>query len=118
MDESILTTIKMLLGCTEEDTSYDSQIITDINSVFSILTQLGIGPKDGFIISDKSNVWSEFIDDKKELYMVKSYIYLKVKLMFDPPLSGGAMDVIERGIREFEWRLNSAIDYPSESEMK
>ena len=73
--ESILTSIKLLLGITEDYDYFDAQIITHINSVFMILTQLGVGPPEGFIINDKSNTWNEFIPDGKNLELVKSYIH-------------------------------------------
>lgn len=104
--ESILTSIKKLLGMTEDYTAYDDQIIININSVFMILTQLGIGPEDGFTIKDKEAVWSDFIPDETKWEMVKSYIYLKVKLLFDPPSNSSVIESINRQINEFEWRLN------------
>lgn len=104
-DESILTSIKLALGITEEDTAFDPQIIMFINSVFPSLLQLGVGPEGGYAIKDNSNIWSEFINDDLKLENVKTYIYLKVKLIFDPPASSSTIDVIERIIKEIEWRL-------------
>lgn len=106
MEESILTTIKKMLGITEDYTAFDLDIITHINSVFLILNQLGVGPSDGFRIEDKSNTWDEYIKDPKQLNAVETYIYLKVKLMFDPPLSSAVMKANEQMINELEWRLN------------
>lgn len=108
--DSILTSIKKLLGITEECEDFDTDIIMHINSSFMVLTQLGIGPSDGFTIKDKTSVWSEFIPDGSNLESVKSYMYLKVKLLFDPPTSSAAMDASNRMISEFEWRLNVAAD--------
>lgn len=108
--DSILTTIKKLLGITSEYTHFDADIIMHINSVFSILQQLGIGPEEGFSITDSTSVWSDYIDDAKDIEMVKTYIYMKVKLMFDPPLSSVAVDSIKNQIAELEWRLNVAVD--------
>ena len=82
--ESILTSIKKLLGMTEDYTAYDDQIIIHVNSVFMILTQLGIGPENGFAIKDKEAIWNDFVSDETKLELVKSYVYLKVKLLFDP----------------------------------
>ena len=93
--DSILTSIKKLLGITEEDTSFDTDVIIQINSAFMILNQLGVGPEEGFIISDDMATWDEFLPEGKQLEGVKTYIYLKVKLVFDPP---------------YEWRLNIAVD--------
>lgn len=104
--ESILTSIKKMLGITEDYEHFDSDLIMHINSVFSILTQLGVGPSTGFSIKDKTDVWSDFIPDDPRLELVKSYIYMKVKLLFDPPLSSTVMESMNRMISEFEWRLN------------
>lgn len=108
--DSILTTIKKLLGITSEYTHFDADIIMHINSVFSILQQLGVGPVEGFSITDSSSKWSDYIDDAKNIEMVKTYVYMKVKLMFDPPLSSTAVDAIKNQIAELEWRLNVAVD--------
>ena len=104
--ESILTSIKKMLGITEDYEHFDSDLIMHINSVFSILTQLGVGPSEGFSIKDKTDVWSNFIPDDPKLESVKSYVYMKVKLLFDPPLSSTVMESTNRMISEFEWRLN------------
>lgn len=108
--ESILTSIKLLLGITEDYEHFDNQIVVHINSVLMILTQLGVGPPDGFIVKDKSDTWNEFIPDGKNLELVKSYIHLKVKLLFDPPSSSVVMESTNRMINEFEWRLNAAAE--------
>lgn len=104
--ESILTSIKKLLGITEEDTNFDQDLIMHINSVFMILTQLGVGPSKGFSIKDENDVWSDFIPEQSSLEAVKTYVYMKVRLMFDPPLSSAVADAINRNISELEWRLN------------
>lgn len=103
--ESILTSIKKLLGISEEYTHFDQDIIIHINSVFMILTQMGVGPADGFYIEDKSLYWEDYISDPIELQAVKSYMYMKVKLLFDPPASSAVMEAMNRSISEFEWRL-------------
>ena len=108
--ESILTSIKKLLGITEEDTTFDPDIIIHINTVLMILTQLGVGPPEGFIIEDDSATWEDFISDATKLQSVKSYVYLKVKLIFDPPLSSSVMESIKSTISELEWRLNVAAE--------
>lgn len=104
--ESILTSIKKLLGIAEEDTNFDRDLIMHINSVFMILTQLGVGPSKGFSIKDENDVWSDFIPEQSSLEAVKTYVYMKVRLMFDPPLSSAVADAIIRNISELEWRLN------------
>lgn len=108
--ESILISIKKLLGITEEYDQFDPDIIMHINSVFMVLTQLGIGPSEGFSIEDDTSVWSDFIKDANKIEAVKSYIYLKVKLLFDPPLSSAVIDSTNRLINELEWRLNVAAE--------
>lgn len=108
--ESILTSIKKLLGITEEYEHFDMDLIMHINSVFLILTQLGVGPKEGFMIEDETSLWTDFIEDSAQLQAVKSYMGLKVKLLFDPPLSSSVIESMNRMIAEFEWRLNVAVD--------
>lgn len=108
--ESILTSIKKLLGIPEEVDNFDADVVMHINSVFSILTQLGVGPSEGFMITDKTKTWDDFIADKKDIESVKSYVYMKVRLMFDPPISSAVMDCMNRMISELEWRLNVASD--------
>lgn len=108
--ESILTSIKKLLGITEEYEHFDADIIMHINSVFSILTQLGVGPPDGFAIKDKTAVWSDFSPDDPQFSFIRSYVELRVKLMFDPPSSSSVIDAINRTIQELEWRINIAAE--------
>lgn len=111
MDDSILTSIKKLLGITEEYKHFDIDIIMHINSAFSVLTQLGVGPQKGFRIEDDGTEWSEFLLDDNRLEMVKTYIYLKVKLAFDSSnLSSAVIDSINRQINELEWRINVTVD--------
>ena len=110
--ESILTSIKKMLGIDEEYTHFDADIIMHINSVLMILTQLGVGPAEGFVIEDDTSTWVDFIPEANaaQLHAVKSYIYMKVKLIFDPPLSSAVIESMNRQISEFEWRLNTAVD--------
>lgn len=111
MNDSILTSIKKMLGIIEEYEYFDSDLIMHINSVFAILTQLGVGPPAGFTIADKTAVWSDFISEENSPFeLVKSYMYEKVKLLFDPPLSSVVTSVMEKQIAEFEWRLTVAAD--------
>lgn len=110
METSILTSIKKMLGVAEDYTEFDEDIITHINSVFLNLTQLGVGPEEGFMIEDDTAVWEDFIDDSIKLQAVKTYMYLKVKLLFDPPLSSSVTESFTRMIAELEWRLNVAVD--------
>jgi hypothetical protein len=108
--ESILTSIKKLLGISEEYEHFDPDIIMHINSVFMTLTQIGVGPAEGFSIEDETSVWSDFIQDSTKIEAVKSYMSLQVRLLFDPPSSSAVMESMNRKISEFEWRLNIAAD--------
>ena len=110
MTESILTSIKKLLGIPEDHEHFDEDIIMNINSVFMILTQLGVGPSSGFKISDKTTTWDEYIQDTNNIESVKSYVYYKVKLLFDPPTGSAVMESINRIISELEWRLNVEVE--------
>ena len=111
---SILTSIKKLLGITESCTDFDTDIIMHINTVLMTLNQLGIGTE-GFQIEDKNAVWSEFIESDK-LAATKSYVHLRVKLLFDPPLNSAIIEAIKESIRELEWRLNVRVELESEDD--
>lgn len=102
--ESILNSVKSHIGISEEETHFDSDIIIHINSVFSILRQMGVGPEKTFSITDEKQIWNDFLDDD-DFNEVKTYMYLKVKMIFDPPSSSSVMDAIKRQIDELEWRL-------------
>ena len=105
--ESILTSIKKLLGISEEYEHFDADIIMHINSVFMTLTQLGVGPSEGFYITDEETYWTDFIPDLTKLQAVKTYVYLRVKLLFDSASLGSAtLAAYERQIQELEWRMN------------
>lgn len=107
--ESILTSIKKLLGIESAYTHFDNDLILHINSVFMILNQLGVGPDNCFSITGPSETWNDFMGNDN-LDLVKSYMFLKVKLLFDPPLGGTVMDSYNKQIAEYEWRLNVAVD--------
>ena len=106
MMDSILTSVKKLLGVGEEYTHFDDDIIMHINSVIFILTQIGIGPDEGFAITSKDQTWNDFLQGRINIESVKSYVYLKVRLLFDPPSNSFLVEAIERQISEYEWRLN------------
>lgn len=114
--ESILTSVKKLLGIDEDYKQFDTDIIIHINTVFMVLTQIGVGPSEGFSISDEYSTWEDFTDNKTFLNSVKSYMYLRVKLLFDPPLSSAAMDSLKKLADEFEWRLQVAAENNSSEE--
>jgi hypothetical protein len=108
METSILISTKKILGIAEDYTVFDLDIITHINTAFSTLTQLGVGPAEGFMIEDSAALWTDFdpVDDQVNFNSVKSYIYLKVKMLFDPPTTSYLIAASEKQIEELEWRLN------------
>lgn len=106
MEPSILKSTKKILGVGEADTSFDVDIMTHINSVLAVLTQVGIGPSNGYMIEDDTTTWDAFIGTDPRLNLVKTYLYLKVRLLFDPPGTSYALDAMKEQIKEFEWRLN------------
>jgi hypothetical protein len=106
MEDSILTTIKKLLGLDEGYTVFDLDVITHINTAFSTLTQLGVGPSSGFMIQDETAVWSDYVMDDWEYNQIKTYIYLRTKQYFDPPTTRYTISSIDNMINEFAWRIN------------
>lgn len=107
MEESILLSTKKILGLDATYTAFDLDVITHINSVFSTLTQLGLGPPNGFMIEDEGSEWAEFIGSDFNLSAVKTYVYLRVRLLFDPPTTSYHITALNEQIQELEWRLNS-----------
>lgn len=104
--KSILGSVrKMIGGIAEDESPFDSDLIIHINSVFTIINQLGVGPKEPYSIMDDSETWDDFWGDSEVINMVKSYMYLKVKILFDAPSSGVLHEALERLITECEWRL-------------
>lgn len=106
MEESILKDIKKLLGCPDYE-HYDVDVVIHINTALGTLTQLGVGPKEGYFITGETERWIDFIGENyKNFQGVKTYVYLKVKLIFDPPQNTSAVESINKTIKELEWRLN------------
>ena len=101
-----------MLGLSKDYTQFDDDIIMHINTVFLNLTQLGVGPAEGFAIEDDTSNWSNFVDieNNAQLHAIKTYIYLKVKLVFDPPLCSSGLESMKNMIAELEWRLNAVVD--------
>lgn len=112
--KSILTSIKKLLGVPEEYDVFDTDIIIHINSAFSTLNQLGVGPPEGFFIEDATEQWGMFLGDDQQINSVKTYVYLKVRLLFDPPTTSFAIDAMKKSAEEYEWRLNAKVDVREE----
>lgn len=108
--DSILITVKKSLGIVEECEDFDDELIIFINSVFSTLNQLGVGPENGFAIQDDTTNWSDYLNDNLKLEFIKTYVCLNVKLVFDPPSSSTVIEAINRKISELEWRINVAVD--------
>jgi len=105
MNYSILNSVKKMLGLAEDYTPFDTDIILHINTVFSILFQMGIGSDTAFSITDSTSKWSDFLGDVDTIEMIKSYMYLKVRLLFDPPTTGGVKEAIENSVKELEYRI-------------
>ena len=115
--DSILTSIKKLLGITEEYKQFDPDIIIHINSVFLTLKQLGVGPEEAFAITGEYETWDQFLPEGSPNFeAVKSYMYIKVKLQFDPPTSSAVMEAMNRMASEYEWRLNVEAESTSGEE--
>jgi hypothetical protein len=108
IEPSILKSTKKVLGIADEYKAFDLDIITHINSAFSTLTQLGVGPANGFMIDDESEVWTDFVEDDTDFQWnaIRSYIFLRVRHLFDPPQTSFLIAAAEKQIEELEWRLN------------
>ena len=106
MSNSILTSTKKILGIDDDYTAFDLDIITHINSAFVTLTQLGIGPTNGFMIEDATTTWDAFLGSDIRLNSVKSYVYMRVRLLFDPPTTSYLITALNEQLKELEWRLN------------
>ena len=110
LGDSILKTIKKLIGPSLDYDYFDNDLIIHINSAFSVLNQLGLGSDDTFSITGDTETWGDFLGDRKFLEMVKTYVYLKVKVIFDPPTSSFVLEAYNKQIAELEWRINVAVD--------
>lgn len=106
MTDSILNSVKKNLGLDPEYKAFDQDILMHINTVFSILHQLGVGPDTGFFIEDDEATWAYFIGERANIHSVKTYVYLRVRLLFDPPATSFVIDSMQKQITELEWRLN------------
>lgn len=106
MTDSILNSTKKILGLDATYTPFDLDIITHINATFSVLSQLGIGPTNGFYISDSTVGWDEFDVPENQMRLVQTYLFLKVRMLFDPPTTSYLIEAMNNQIKEFEWRLN------------
>ena len=110
MQDSILMTIRKLVCGDPYADHFDTDLLVHINACFSILNQLGVGPESGFVVTDETQSWSSYIADNYILNMVKTYVTLKVKKIFDPPLTSSVLEAMDKEISQLEWRLNVAVD--------
>lgn len=106
MEESILKSTKKVLGLAEEYTAFDQDVLTHINAAFSIINQLGVGQLDGYFVQDASDEWNELQLPANQLHLVKTYVYLKVRVLFDPPGTSFLLSSANDQLKEYEWRLN------------
>ena len=109
-ENSILISIKKLLGIDKDYVQFDQDIIININSALMSLMQLGVGPQSGFKIRGEEETWNDFIGERIDFESVKTYIYLKVRLIFDPPQSSYLIENIKEQLKEIEWRLNFQVE--------
>lgn len=112
--ESILTTIKKMLGIASDYTHFDTDIIIHINSIFMTLNQLGVGPKKPVVISSELETWRDAFADITDAESIKTYTYLKVRMIFDPPSNSSVLEAMNRQASELEWRLNTQTEYNKE----
>ena len=110
MQDSILMTIRKLVCGNPYADHFDTDLLVHINACFSVLNQLGVGPENGFVVTDETQSWSSYIADNYILNMVKTYVTLKVKKIFDPPLTSSVLEAMDKEISQLEWRLNVAVD--------
>lgn len=110
MDDSILNTIRTLLVGDEDDTSFDDELIVDINAALNNLTDVGVGPEEGFIITGSTEAWEDFIEDHKLLERVKNYVKLETRLLFDPPTASYVLESMQKKADEALWRINVTVD--------
>lgn len=106
MEQSILTSTKKVLGIAKEYTAFDEDILMNINTAFSTLTQLGVGPVEGFAIEDDTATWDSLLEGDPRYNNVKSFVHLRVRLLFDPPATSFAIAAIEKQLEELTWRIN------------
>lgn len=110
MEASILNTIKKLIGLDSEDTSFDTDLIININSAIDVLKQLGVEIADEFIVEDDTTTWGDLIPSGERLNQIRTYLYMKVRKWFDPPQNGTTMEALNTSIAELEWRINVSVD--------
>ncbi len=111
MEESILQTIKRMIGPSILSNEFDTDLVVHINSVLFDLNELGVGPEEGFVITGETETWGDFLGaETTKLEAIKTFIFMKVKMIFDPPTVGGVINAYEKLIKEYEWRINVMVD--------
>ena len=105
MSDSVLSSTKQMLGISPEDTSFDVNVVMSINTALTILMDLGLTEVEDQIVTSDKMTWDELLGGRTDIEYVKTYIYQKVKLIFDPPTSTAAIDAMQRSISELEWRI-------------
>lgn len=105
MEESILKSIRVSLGIEADDSTFDTELISHINGALMVVNQLGVGPNDGFKISSHEQTWKSFIGERKDLELVKTVVYLRTKLVFDPPQNAFLVTAMEKQLAEYDWRI-------------
>ena len=116
METSILTDIKKLIGLDSEDTSFDTDLIININSAIDVLRQIGVKMDSDFCVEDNTATWGDLIPEGYTLNQIKTYLWMKVRKWFDPPQNGTAMDALNTSIADLEWRISVAVDPDSEAD--
>ena len=104
--DSILQSVKKILGIPESTEAFDPDIMMHINTALSTLTQLGVGPAEGFMIDDETATWESLLDGDPRLNSAKTYVYLRTRMLFDPPSTSFLIEAMDRQIKELEWRIN------------
>ena len=110
MTDRILESVKKVLGIAPEYLAFDQDIVMHINSAFSVLHQLGVGPDEPFMIEDETATWTEFLGTERGVNSVKSYVYLRVRLLFDPPATSFALGAMEKQVEELGWRISTYME--------
>lgn len=110
LEPSIFKTIKGMLGPDADYDVFDPDILVFINTAISTLTQLGVGPKEGFVVTGEDETWTDLLGDYKDIESTKAYVYMKVRMLFDPPSNSAVMNAYDTACKEYEWRLNVAMD--------
>ena len=111
MEDSILLTIKEMLGLSKTYPAFNTDVIRNINGSLFSLMQLGVGPRTGFRITGESETWQDFIGDRNDLEGVINYVYIKARIVFDPPTSAAVLQALKEELKEYEYRINTQVEF-------